>query len=60
MLVAICKKPRSAGDVEKAARWLQRPNRALGGKQPLQCLDTDLGAPQVETILHRLAHGVFS
>ena len=48
------------GDKAKAARWLRRPNRALGGKTPLQALDTDLGASQVETVLHRVEHGVFS
>ena len=48
------------GDQAKAARWLRRPNRALGGKTPLRALDTDLGASQVETVLHRVEHGVFS
>lgn len=48
------------GDTAKAARWLRRPNRALGGKTPLRALDTDLGASQVETVLHRVEHGVFS
>jgi putative toxin-antitoxin system antitoxin component (TIGR02293 family) len=48
------------GDKAKAARWLRRPNRALGGKTPLAALGTDLGASQVETVLHRVEHGVFS
>ena len=48
------------GDKAKAARWLRRVNQALGGKTPLQTLDTDLGASQVETVLHRVEHGVFS
>ena len=48
------------GDTAKAARWLRRPNPALGGKTPLRMLDTDLGASQVETVLHRVEHGVFS
>ncbi len=48
------------GDTAKAARWLRRSNRALGGKTPLEMLDTDLGASQVETVLHRAEHGVFS
>lgn len=48
------------GDKAKAARWLRRPNRALGGKAPLGALGTDLGASQVETVLHRVEHGVFS
>ena len=48
------------GDKVKAARWLRRPNRTLGGKTPLLALDTDVGARQVETVLHRVEHGVFS
>jgi len=48
------------GETAKAARWLRRPNRALGGKTPLEALDTDLGASRVETVLHRVEHGVFS
>ena len=48
------------GDKVKAARWLRRPNLTLGGKTPLQTLDTDIGASQVETVLHRVEHGVFS
>ncbi len=48
------------GTREKAARWLQKPNRALGNEIPLHLLDTDLGARQVETILGRIEHGVYS
>jgi putative toxin-antitoxin system antitoxin component (TIGR02293 family) len=48
------------GEREKAAAWLQQPNRALGGRTPLQQLDTDLGARQVEDLLLRIAHGVYS
>ena len=46
------------GSPEKAAAWLHRPNRALGGEAPLGQLDTDLGARQVEDVLLRIAHGV--
>lgn len=48
------------GDVGKASRWLQKPNRALGGVVPLHRLDTDLGAREVEDILGRIEYGVFS
>jgi putative toxin-antitoxin system antitoxin component (TIGR02293 family) len=48
------------GTREKAAAWLQDPNRALGGPRPLDRLDTDLGVRQVEQILGRIAHGVYS
>jgi len=48
------------GTADKAARWLGKPNRALGGKVPLAQLDTDIGAHQVEEILGRIAHGFYS
>ena len=48
------------GDVAKAGRWLQKPNRALGGVIPLDQLDTDIGARHVEQVLGRVAHGVYS
>ena len=48
------------GGEEAAARWLHRPNRALGGRSPLSLLDTDLGARRVEAVLGRIEHGVFS
>lgn len=48
------------GSTDKAAHWLQRPNRALGGREPLRLLDTDAGAREVEDVLGRIEHGVFS
>lgn len=48
------------GDRKKASRWLQKPNRALGGSVPLEQLDTDIGARRVEAVLGRAAHGVVS
>lgn len=48
------------GDTAKAARWLHRSNRALGGHTPLSLVRTDLGARQVEQILGRIEHGVVS
>ncbi|WP_168183916.1 type II RES/Xre toxin-antitoxin system antitoxin [Methylocaldum sp. SAD2] len=44
----------------KAAEWLHRPNRALHGSVPVDLLDTDIGATQVDDVLGRLEHGVFS
>lgn len=46
------------GSAEKAAQWLHRPNRALGGDTPLNRLDTDLGTAQVDDVLTRLEHGI--
>lgn len=48
------------GGREQASRWLHTPNRALGGQMPLELLDTDLGSRQVEEILGRIEHGVYS
>jgi putative toxin-antitoxin system antitoxin component (TIGR02293 family) len=48
------------GSDSKASRWLHTPNRALGSEPPLALLDTDLGARQVEDVLGRIEHGVYS
>lgn len=46
------------GNRDKAATWLRRPTRALAGERPLELLDTEEGARQVETLLGRIAHGI--
>ena len=48
------------GPREKAAHWLQSVNRALDGRTPFELLDTDAGAQSVETVLGRIAYGVYS
>jgi putative toxin-antitoxin system antitoxin component (TIGR02293 family) len=48
------------GNQEKAVEWLRTPNRALAGERPLDQLDTDLGAREVEDVLGRIAYGVYS
>jgi putative toxin-antitoxin system antitoxin component (TIGR02293 family) len=48
------------GGRDKAVRWLHRANRALGQRVPVRELDTDLGAREVEAILLRIEHGVYS
>jgi putative toxin-antitoxin system antitoxin component (TIGR02293 family) len=48
------------GAEDKAARWLQTPNEALGGSSPLDRLATDLGTREVEALLGRIEHGVYS
>lgn len=48
------------GSVEKARRWLSKPNRALGGESPLRMLDTDIGAQAVFEELGRIDYGVFA
>jgi putative toxin-antitoxin system antitoxin component (TIGR02293 family) len=46
------------GNVEKASRWLRKPNRALLGKRPLDLLESDVGARIVEEVLGRIEHGL--
>ena len=46
------------GSQAKAGMWLRRPSVALAGEQPLELLDTDEGAREVETLLGRIAHGI--
>jgi putative toxin-antitoxin system antitoxin component (TIGR02293 family) len=41
-------------------QWLREPNAALGERIPLAMLGTDAGARQVEQIIGRVEHGVFS
>lgn len=48
------------GDVEAAKRWLHSPQRALGGAVPLDMAKTEVGAREVEELIGRLEHGVFS
>ena|SRR5215467_723637 len=48
------------GEEDKAILWLQTPNRALGGERPIDQVDTDVGAREVEDILSRIAYGVYS
>src|SRR5205085_2331269 len=48
------------GEEERAVQWLLTPNRALEGERPLDRLDTDVGAREVEDVLGRIAYGVYS
>jgi putative toxin-antitoxin system antitoxin component (TIGR02293 family) len=48
------------GDVEGALRWLSSSQRALGGAVPLEMARTEIGAREVEGLIGRLEHGVFS
>jgi putative toxin-antitoxin system antitoxin component (TIGR02293 family) len=48
------------GSEEKALWWLRRPNRALGNQAPLDLVDSDIGARQVEEVLGRIDHGNIS
>ena len=48
------------GNRERSALWLKAPNRALDGHAPFELLDTDTGVRSVETVLGRIAFGVYS
>jgi len=48
------------GDGEGALGWLSTPQRALGGAVPLEMARTEIGAREVEGLIGRLEHGVFS
>ncbi|HTD56912.1 MAG TPA: antitoxin Xre/MbcA/ParS toxin-binding domain-containing protein [Silvibacterium sp.] len=48
------------GNMEKASRWLQTPNRALEGGKPIDRLDTDIGVRSVEQVLGRIEYGLYS
>jgi putative toxin-antitoxin system antitoxin component (TIGR02293 family) len=48
------------GDVAAAVNWLTTPKKALGNQAPLAYSRTELGAREVENLIGRLEHGVFS
>ena len=48
------------GSSERARMWMSEPVPALGGHTPLAYADTEPGAREVERVLGRIAHGVFS
>lgn len=48
------------GDEPAAREWLRTPAVAFRGESPLSFADTEVGAREVEYLLGRLEHGVFS
>lgn len=48
------------GDVPSAVKWLSAPKRALESQSPLQYARTEVGAREVENLIGRLEHGIFS
>lgn len=44
--------------VPKALAWFLEPNRTLGGKRPVETLQSDPAA--VERVLNQIEHGVIS
>jgi len=48
------------GDSVAARAWLGKKNMALGGASPLEMVTTEVGTGEVEALIGRLEHGVFS
>jgi putative toxin-antitoxin system antitoxin component (TIGR02293 family) len=48
------------GDRDAAREWLVTPQRALGGEIPLDVAHTEVGAREVENLIGRIEHGVYS
>lgn len=48
------------GRVENATRWFTAPNRALGMRAPIDVARTAIGSREVEDLIGRLEHGVYS
>jgi putative toxin-antitoxin system antitoxin component (TIGR02293 family) len=47
-------------DFAEARQWLRQPKKALAGQSPLEYATTELGAREVENLIGRIEHGVFS
>ncbi len=48
------------GDRDAALQWLRRPQLSLGDRSPIDALETELGATEVERLIDRLEHGVYA
>lgn len=47
-------------DRDRAVEWLLTEQRAFGGSVPLDIAETEVGAREVENLLGRIEHGVYS
>ena len=47
-------------DLDNASDWLKSPAIAFNQETPLQYADTEIGAREVEALIMRLEHGVFT
>ena len=48
------------GDAEAARQWLMQPQTGLGNARPVDFARTEIGAREVENLLGRIEHGVYS
>ena len=45
------------GDLDKAMRWLRKPNRVLAGEKPIDLITTDPGVALVNQVLGTIEYG---
>lgn len=55
-----CQASQTFGGPAGARSWLTAPAFAFRGESPLDFADTEVGAREVEALIGRIAHGVFS
>lgn len=48
------------GDADSARKWLRHPQPGLGQAVPLEFARSEIGAREVENLLGRIEHGVYS
>jgi putative toxin-antitoxin system antitoxin component (TIGR02293 family) len=60
LAVLYLKAEETIGDPELAKQWMQTPRLVFDGKTPLEMAETEVGAREVEDLLLRIEHGVFS
>ena len=48
------------GDIAAAGKWMQTAQAGLGGDTPLTFASTEVGSREVEQLIGRLEHGVFT
>lgn len=48
------------GDKKMSRKWLKEPVWALGDVPPLEFAETELGAQEVDDLLGRIEHGIFT
>ena len=46
------------GNEDSARTWMMLPRRALGGPSPFEMARTEVGAREVEKLIHQIEHGV--
>lgn len=47
------------GDKQKARMWLDTPNLALGGRSPIEMLDSQESLLQILAVLDRIEYGIY-